>query len=467
MTREESQVFTKPPYGYRKEAGSLCPTVILSPFPPCPDHKLQPAMLFYVHIPFCRRRCLYCAFHSVALGTGPVPDGFVDTLVREISFWGEQKDVLAGLAEALDEEPVTSIFFGGGTPSLLSPSDIALLLQTIERNFPVAGDAEISMEANPDSLSSKEMARDLALCGINRISLGVQSMDDRELALLGRLHNADQACRACEAVHAAGIRSLNLDLMWGLPGQTEKSWLSTLRKALSLAPDHLSAYSLTLEEGTPLCRQAEQKRISLPGESLQERIYLGGRAFLEKAGLLQYEISNYARPGHECRHNLGYWHQKPYLGCGPSAVSTIGNRRFTSPEDHAVWEKAVCEGRLPYSPETLSQAERLQELLMLRLRTAYGLPFSCYEKICGRSFQKDFAGLIRGLEAAGYMHSDAGHAALTGKGMLVSNDIMARFFAILDELDIDEPGIDELGIDDLNIPAGSGRPDKPGVNSAK
>ncbi len=458
MTREESQVFTKPPYGYRKEAGSLCPPVFLSPFPPCPDHKLQPAMLFYVHIPFCRRRCLYCAFHSVALGTGPVPDGFVDTLVREISFWGEQKDILAGLAEALDEEPVTSIFFGGGTPSLLSPSDIALLLQTIERNFPVAGDAEISMEANPDSLSSKEMARDLALCGINRISLGVQSMDDRELALLGRLHNADQACRACEAVHAAGIRSLNLDLMWGLPGQTEKSWLSTLRKVLSLAPDHISAYSLTLEEGTPLCRLAEQKRISLPGESLQESIYLGGRALLEKAGLLQYEISNYARPGHECRHNLGYWHQKPYLGVGPSAVSTIGNKRFTAPADHAVWKKAVCEGRLPCLSETLSHAERIQELLMLRLRTANGLPFSCYEEICARSFPKDFAILLHGLEEAGYMQADARHAALTGKGMLVSNDIMARFFAILDDFAIP---------DELDIPAGSDSPDQPDNSSAK
>ncbi len=422
------------------------------PFQPCPDHKLQPAMLFYVHIPFCRRRCLYCAFHSVALGSVPVPDGFVDTLVREISFWGDQKDRLAGLDEALNEEPVTSIFFGGGTPSLLAPSDIALLLHTIERNFPVAENAEISMEANPDSLSSKEMVRDLARCGITRISLGVQSMDDRELAMLGRLHNAEQACRACEAVHAADIRSLNLDLMWGLPGQTEKSWLSTLRKALSLAPDHLSAYSLTLEEGTPLCSLAEQKQLSLPDEALQESIYLDGRAFLEKAGLMQYEISNYARPGHECRHNLGYWHQKPYLGCGPSAVSTIGNRRFTAPADHAVWEKAVSEGRLPYSSETLSPAERLQELLMLRLRTAKGLPFSCYEKICGRSFQKDFAGLIRGLEEAGYMQSDAGHAALTGKGMLVSNDIMARFFAILDELD---------------IPSATGWPDKPDDNSAK
>ncbi len=409
-------------------------------------------MLFYVHIPFCRRRCLYCAFHSEALGSGPVPDGFIDTLVREISFWGERKELLEDLDQALQKEPVTSIFFGGGTPSLLAPADIALLLQTIAKYFPVAADAEISMEANPDSLSSKEMVRDLARCGIARISLGVQSMDDRELAMLGRLHNADQVCRACEAVHAADIGSLNLDLMWGLPGQTEKSWDSTLKKALRQAPDHISAYSLTLEKGTPLCSLVEQKRLSLPDENLQEDIYLGGRALLEEAGLLQYEISNYAKPGHECRHNLGYWHQKPYLGVGPSAVSTIGNKRFTAPADHTVWEKAVCEGRLPYLSETLFHAERIQELLMLRLRTAKGLPFSCYEEICGRSFQKDFAVLLRGLEKAGYMQADAGHAALTGKGMLVSNDIMARFFAILDELD---------------IPAGTDSPARPDNNSAK
>ena len=409
-------------------------------------------MLFYVHIPFCRRRCLYCAFHSVALGSGPVPDGFIDTLVREISFWGERKNLQENLDQALKKEPVTSIFFGGGTPSLLSPADIALLLNTIAKYFPVVADAEISMEANPDSLSSKEMVRDLARCGITRISLGVQSMDDRELAMLGRLHNADQVCRACEAVHAAEISSLNLDLMWGLPGQTETSWKSTLKKALCLAPDHISAYSLTLEEGTPLCSLVEQKRLSLPDESLQEDIYLGGRTLLEEAGFEQYEISNYAKPGHECRHNLGYWHQKPYLGVGPSAVSTIGNKRFTSPADHAVWEKAVCEGRLPCLSETLSHAERIQELLMLRLRTANGLPFSCYEEICARSFPKDFAVLLHGLEEAGYMQADAGHAALTGKGMLVSNDIMARFFAILDELD---------------IPAGSDSPDQPDNDSAK
>ncbi|MDO4841016.1 MAG: coproporphyrinogen-III oxidase family protein, partial [Desulfovibrionaceae bacterium] len=273
-----------------------------------------------------------------------------------------------------------------------------------------------------------------------------------ELAMLGRLHNADQVCRACEAMHAADISSLNLDLMWGLPGQTEKSWESTLTKALRQAPDHISAYSLTLEEGTPLCSLVEQKRLSLPDENLQEDIYLGGRALLEEAGFVQYEISNYAKPGHECRHNLGYWHQKPYLGVGPSAVSTIGNKRFTAPADHAVWKKAVCEGRLPCFSETLSHAERIQELLMLRLRTAKGLPFSCYEEICARSFQKDFAVLLRGLEEAGYMQADAGHAALTGKGMLVSNDIMARFFAILDELD---------------IPAGTDSPDRPDNNSAK
>lgn len=396
-------------------------------------------MLFYVHIPFCRRRCLYCAFHSVALGSKAVPDGFVETLVREIAFWGEHKELFAGQvydskADDIAGDAVSSIFFGGGTPSLLAPSDIDLILKTIARYFKVAKDAEISMEANPDSLSSRDMVRDLALCGINRISLGVQSMDETELAMLGRLHNAAQVYAACEAVHAAGIPSLNLDLMWGLPGQTVQGWRSTLQKALSLEPDHLSAYSLTLEEGTPISNMVAQNELVMPDEDAQENIYLEGASLLEQAGLMHYEISNYARPGHECRHNLGYWQQQPYLGVGPSAVSTAGNRRFTSPPDHNVWEKAVLEGNLPYYCEILSKREQLQELIMLRLRTAEGLPFSAYAKACGRSFGDDFRSLMRALEDAGYTKSDAEHVALTGSGMLVSNDIMARFFSILDEL---------------------------------
>ncbi len=391
-------------------------------------------MLFYVHIPFCRRRCLYCAFHSVSLGPKAVPGGFVETLVREIAFWGEHKELFAGQDSTAASDTVSSIFFGGGTPSLLAPSDIALILKTIARYFNVAADAEITMEANPDSLSSMDMVQDLALCGINRISLGVQSMDDNELAMLGRLHNAAQVYAACEAVHAAGIPSLNLDLMWGLPGQTVQTWRNTLQKALSLKPDHLSAYSLTLEEGTPLASMVLQNKLVMPDEDTQEKIYLEGAAILEQTGLMHYEISNYARPGHECRHNLGYWQQQPYLGVGPSAVSTTGNRRFTSPPDHAVWEKAVLEGKLPYYCETLSAREQLQELIMLRLRTAEGLPFSAYKKACCRSFGDDFGSLMGALDDAGYTQSDAEHVALSGRGMLVSNDIMARIFAILDEL---------------------------------
>ncbi len=394
-------------------------------------------MLFYVHIPFCRRRCLYCAFHSVAPGrnaAAAVPDGFLDILLKEIAFWGKHKELFAGQDQMAASDTVSSIFLGGGTPSLLAPSDIALILKTIERFFRVAGDAEITMEANPDSLSSRDKVRDLALCGISRISLGVQSMDDKELAMLGRLHNAARVYAACEAVHAADIPSLSLDLMWGLPGQTVQSWRSTLQKAISLRPDHLSAYSLTLEEGTPLSRMVAQNELVMPDEETQENLWLETADILKRAGLMQYEISNYARPGHECRHNLGYWHQQPYLGVGPSAVSTIKNRRFTSPPDHAVWEKAVTEGQLPYYCETLSSRDRLQELIMLRLRTTGGLPFAAYTKACGRSFCDDFALLMRALEDAGYTRSDAEHVALTGRGMLVSNDIMARIFAILDEL---------------------------------
>ena len=248
-------------------------------------------MLVYIHVPFCRSRCRYCAFHSLPLGpaspdASPRVAAYRDSLLRELDLW----------AARLGRRPVESVFFGGGTPSLLPPDFQAAVLERIDRHFHLAAGAEISMEANPESLLARRAVDGYLAAGINRISMGVQSMDDRFLSLLGRPHRRADVLRAVEHLRAAGCRNLGLDLMWGLPGQDAAHWLSTLEDALALEPEHVSAYGLTLEEGTPLERDWSAGRLSLPEDDEQERMYLEGIRLLAAHGLEQYEISNYARP---------------------------------------------------------------------------------------------------------------------------------------------------------------------------
>lgn len=395
-------------------------------------------MLFYIHIPFCRRRCLYCAFYSQPLGTSPVPDSFVKTLSREIALYAQHKELWAkkdaSSCPASDSSRITSIFFGGGTPSLLQPADIAAILDAVAASFSIAEDCEISMEANPDSLAGKEQVKALASAGINRLSLGVQSMEDAELAMLGRVHNVSQVYAACSAIHTAGIPSLNLDLMWGLPGQSKEGWLSTLEKALQLSPDHLSCYALTLELGTPLAAKVSKGELVLPNEDETEAMYLEGAELLESAGIFQYEISNYAKKGHQCRHNLGYWHQDDYLGVGPSAVSTAAGTRLTAPADYALWEKAVQAGELPAAREDISGRAEVEEMIMLRLRTTEGLPYALYRQAAGRDFAGDFSDFLAVLKDADLVRMTNDSVCLTRRGLLVSNDILARLFDMLDKL---------------------------------
>ena len=384
-------------------------------------------MLLYIHVPFCRRKCAYCSFYSLPLEAGkPGADqlaAYSASLVRELRLWGER----------LGKAPVETIFFGGGTPSLLPGKTIAIVLNAVRKTFTLADSTEISAEANPDSALEDGWLFEARRAGVNRLSLGVQSFDDADLALLGRLHDAHAAKVAFETARTAGFANISLDLMWALPGpasqaQSQFQWLRQLRLAADLQPEHISAYGLTLEQGTPLEEAHAGGKIVLPKEKEQSSMYLTGAEYLESRGYMQYEISNYARMGFECRHNLGYWEGADYLGLGPAAVSTMGGKRWANFSDLGQWQRAIKVGVIAPEVEELDDQTRAKEMLMLRLRMNRGLSLKDWRQLTGRPFLTDYAPLISLLQQNGLAATRSGRFRLTRPGMLVSNTILAHFF---------------------------------------
>ena len=372
-------------------------------------------MLLYVHVPFCRRKCRYCAFYSVPAGTGEAVFVWADALCAD----------MRRRAAELGHPAVESVFFGGGTPSLVPPSVMGRLLDVAAECFTLDADAEISMEANPESVDASRAAGFRA-AGVNRVSLGVQALDDALLASVGRVHDKKAALEAYDALREAKFDNVGLDFIWALPGETLESWKAQLAEAVALAPEHFSCYGLTLEKGTPLF--AARHTLLLPGEDESAAMYEEGGNLLESAGYAQYEISNFARPGRECRHNTGYWLGKEYLGLGPSAVSFLNGRRITQPADLDAWLASVREGRNAGTVEELSFVERVEELVMLRLRMSAGLDLAEYRRMTGRDFAADNRGLLDELSWRGMARLENGRFALTRRGMLVSNAVIEQCF---------------------------------------
>jgi oxygen-independent coproporphyrinogen-3 oxidase len=361
-----------------------------------------PKASLYVHAPFCRAKCRACAFFSEPLG----PDSlgrYLPALLSEIDHWGR----ILGRVDA------PTLFFGGGTPSLLGADALGRIFMALRENFALAPDAEISLEANPDSASPESLAAARGL-GVNRLSLGVQSLDDGALAALGRVHDARQAVEAYHAARAAGFDNVGLDLIFGLPGQSVDQWLATLRQAVALGPEHLSCYGLTVEPGTPLALDAAALA-SLPGEDAQAEMFLRGAELLEASGYEHYEISNFARPGRACRHNQACWEGLDCLGLGPAASSTLEGVRWANPPDVDAWARSVGSG-------TVGQGSR--EELMLALRTAAGLDLADHSQRTGRDLAATRAALLRDLERAGLVTLVHGRLALTRAGMLVSSSVI-------------------------------------------
>ncbi len=382
-------------------------------------------MLLYVHVPFCVRKCGYCAFHSGPFSRDAA-QFYVRQVLQEMSDWGR----------ILGRVQVESVYFGGGTPSLLEEGQIAALLQAVDAGFTLSAGAEITLEANPDSVLKDGFLSGVRGLGVNRLSLGVQSLQDDLLAMLGRPHDSGQARRAVRAAREAGFSNLSLDLIWGLPGQTPRRWLDDLRAAVELAPEHVSCYGLSLEEGTPLTRQVEEEALILPDEESGARMYLDGSEFLESSGYAHYEISSYARPGRESRHNQGYWAGDEYLGLGPAAVSTIKDRRWSNPAGLKDYAAAVAKGSERCEVEVLSARTRLQEMVMLSLRTREGLDLEKFKATTGAEFPWRHPA-VEQLRSSGLACLRAGHLQLTRKGMLVSNSVIEMVLGILDRMHAD------------------------------
>jgi oxygen-independent coproporphyrinogen-3 oxidase len=379
-------------------------------------------MQLYIHVPFCRSRCGYCSFYSQATERGRAGEEafklYLDGLLREISLW----------AERLGKISLDTVYFGGGTPSILPVSMLEQIFKRLRRKFKLSRSAEITFEGNPESILEMGYIAELARLGVNRLSLGLQSMDEQMLKVLGRAHSVRESIAACETAQLCGIANISLDLIWGLPGQRLRLWLEDLKSALALKPQHLSCYNLTLEDGSPLALQARKGLLKLPDDKEQASMFAYGSEYLEEHGFLHYEISNFARMGFKSRHNLGYWEGHDYLGLGPSATGTLKSRRWTNPPDLRAWLLEVQNNSIAGDYEELTHSVRVLELIMLRLRTDRGMRLEAYSRLTGRSFVKDNREFIHALHNKGMVRIRNGYLSLTGKGMLVSDSILGFLF---------------------------------------
>ncbi|MDL2307033.1 radical SAM family heme chaperone HemW [Desulfovibrio sp. OttesenSCG-928-C06] len=379
-------------------------------------------MQLYIHVPFCRSRCSYCSFYSMPLpgGKGSLQklEVYLKGLLAEMALWHDR----------LGSITLDTIYFGGGTPSILPIESVELIMKKLGTLFKIAPGAEITFEGNPESILEFGYAAELARFGVNRLSLGIQSLNDEMLKVLGRPHTVREAIAACETAQICGINNISLDLIWGLPGQRLRLWLDELKAAVQLKPQHLSCYNLTLDENTPMTRAVESGEITLPEEKEQANMFAYGSDYLAGQGFMQYEISNYARMGFKGRHNLGYWEGNDYIGLGPSATSTLKSRRWTNPPDLGLWSEQVNSGSIAHDYEELDRNTRVLELIMLRLRTDRGMRLQAYKQLTGRDFISDNKEFIHALHNKQMLRIRNGYLSLTGKGMLVSNSILGFLF---------------------------------------
>jgi len=378
----------------------------------------------YVHVPFCAHKCHYCDFYSITRQPIERMERFVDLVLAEARLWTQ------GASPALVIRPRT-IFFGGGTPSLLPLEPMRRLLAGIAELFDLSQVNEWTVEVNP-ATASDEYCRMLRESGPDRLSFGAQSFDPAELAVLERHHDPLDVGRSIAAARAAGFTRLNLDLIYAVPGQTIESWQRSLEAALELEPPHLSCYGLTYEPNTPLAVRKRMGRVSAVEESLELAMMHLTRRRLADAGRPAYEISNFAIPGEECRHNLLYWTGGNYIGLGPAAASHVEGWRWRNRPHLGEWERALADRQLPaIEAETLTPAARHGELAMLMLRLSRGLNFSDFADRTGRDARKLFAEPIERLVPNGLLSIDQTALRLTDRGLEVADAVAAEFLNAL------------------------------------
>ena len=372
----------------------------------------------YIHVPFCRSKCQYCDFYSVTCKEDSLLDGYLDAVCAHI----QEAGMLA------PGYLVDTVYFGGGTPSFFGAEGMAEILSVVRKSFDVAPSAEITFEANPDSVSDRLLRR-LRSEGFNRVSLGIQCDDDVILKKIGRPHNYEQAVNAVKRIRKAGFRNLSVDLMYGLPGQSLQAWENTLKNVLSLAPEHISCYGLKVEEGTPL--YAYQQFYNLADDDTQADMYLSAVEILQSYGYRQYEISNFCKKGNISRHNLKYWTGGEYLGFGPDASSDFAGRRFAIVRDLQGYIDGIREGgQVLKEVQEVPNRERAGEYLMMRLRLSSGLDPKEYENKFLLPFGPLESVLNRFREQKLAQKTYDGRWHLTPEGFLLSNTIISDLLVI-------------------------------------
>ena len=371
----------------------------------------------YIHIPFCKQRCTYCDFYTeVAPQFIPV---LIDSIVRELNI---RKDYL-------QNSPINTIYFGGGTPSILSNEQFLLIFEAIYRLFTVAEDAEITFEANPDDLTPGFLTSLQAL-PFNRISIGIQSFDDKDLKRINRRHTSKQAVEAVKNAQKAGFGNISIDLIYGLPFQTLEAWGDQLDMALSLNIQHISAYGLTYEEGTELWKQRENGEIEVVDDLVMNEMYLLLLDKIKTKGFEAYEISNFALPGYQSRHNSAYWKQEPYLGIGPSAHSYDIVSRQWNIASITDYIKAINSGSDFYEREELSLNDRYNDFVMVSLRTSEGLDVKIMEKEFGSELAEYCLQNIKTFMDSEQVYYSDGKLRLTAEGIQISNLILIQLMKV-------------------------------------
>ena len=361
----------------------------------------------YVHIPYCVRKCNYCDFCSVSMGGAGVPDVYVDRLLEEISAYSGMTD-----------RPLDTVYFGGGTPSLLSASQMEKIVETINASFVISKNAEMTFEANPGTLT-REKAEGFYNIGFNRVSLGLQSIHENETKKLGRIHNYEDFVSSYNMLRNTGFNNINVDLMYGIPHQTKESFSDTLRAVIALSPEHISAYGLMIEDGTPFYKE----RDSLPIPTLDDEcdMYDMASRELKAAGYEHYEISNYAKPGFRSRHNSLYWNLGEYIGVGAAAHSFFNGVRYSNSDDIGEYLRSHCTN---CRGEREAISELAYEYAMLKLRTKDGFSLAEYAERFGVSFTDGKEGILTRLEAEGLISFADDRLALTERGFYLSNSIL-------------------------------------------
>lgn len=375
------------------------------------NRKENSPVEIYIHIPFCIRKCDYCDFLSGPSGPKEQAD-YVQALLREIQ-----------AVEEGEGRSVSSIFIGGGTPSVLDERLLGDILKEIRNRFKMEEDAEITIEVNPGTANIGKLQAYREM-GINRLSIGLQSPQDRELKILGRIHNYGQFLETYQEARAVGFDNINIDLMSAIPDQTYEGWVKNLRTVAELEPEHISAYSLIVEEGTPFAA----RKLNLPDEDTEYNMYEATAQILKEYGFEQYEISNYARKGRECRHNVGYWTRQDYLGFGLGASSLYGKERFANTADMKKYlENSRNPEKIREKEPSLTREDEMAEFMFLGLRMTRGIAKSDFQEIFGCTIESIYGEVLKKYEALELLQEKNDRIFLSRKGIHVSNSVMSEF----------------------------------------